>query len=76
MGDLHHAIAAGALTREDVRGDLATLVSGHCAHRLSADEVILFDSTGTAIEDAASAVLILERALENGGGRQVQLAGL
>jgi alanine dehydrogenase len=75
MGDLHHAIAAGALAREDVRGDLAALVSSHCAGRTRAGDIILFDSTGTAIEDAASAAMIFERALENGVGRDVQLAG-
>jgi alanine dehydrogenase len=76
MGDLHHAIAAGVMAREDVRGDLAALVSGHCERRMRADHIILFDSTGTAIEDAASAALIFERALESGVGRDVQLAGL
>lgn len=76
MGDLHHAIAAGALAREDVRGDLAALVSGHCPRRTRADDIILFDSTGTAIEDAASAVAILERASDNGVGRDLRFCGV
>src|SRR6202008_901159 len=43
MGDLRHAIAAGAVAPDDVRGDLAALVSGRCAGRERADEIILFD---------------------------------
>ncbi|MGD9967787.1 MAG: ornithine cyclodeaminase family protein [Hyphomonadaceae bacterium] len=76
MGDLHHAIAAGAMTRENVRGDLAALVSGHCPRREHAGEITLFDSTGAAIEDAASAALIFERALDRGVGNEVKFAGL
>ncbi|MGD9979625.1 MAG: ornithine cyclodeaminase family protein [Hyphomonadaceae bacterium] len=76
MGDLRHAIAAGAMAREDVRGDLAALVSGRCARRERADEITLFDSTGTAIEDAASAALIFERALERGLGADIKFAGV
>lgn len=76
MGDLRHAISAGAMAREDVQGDLAALVSGHCARRERAEEVTLFDSTGTAIEDAASAALIFERALQRRVGANIKLTAV
>ena len=63
MGDLRAAIAAGAMGLDDVVGDLAQLVSGSVQGRRGGAEIIIFDSTGTAIEDAASAAWIYERAM-------------
>lgn len=68
MGDLRHAVSGGAMAADDVRGDLAGLVSGASPGRSAADEIIVFDSTGTAIEDAASAAVIYTRARECGAG--------
>jgi alanine dehydrogenase len=59
MGDAHHAALASA----DIRGELADLVSGRVAGRRNDEEIIIFDSTGTAIEDVASAAVAYERAL-------------
>jgi alanine dehydrogenase len=61
MGDLRLALACAALSSSDVHADLADLVSGAKPGRTSADEITLFDSTGTAIEDVASAAVIYER---------------
>lgn len=64
FGDLHHAIAAGVMTEADVRADLAGIIVGSVT--LGADEVVVFDSTGTALEDVAAAALVYERAVEHG----------
>lgn len=61
MGDLRHAIAAG-LDRNHVHAELADLVSGARPGRTGDDQITLFDSTGTAIEDVAAAAMIYERA--------------
>jgi len=61
MGDLHHAISAGVMTREDVAGELADVLCGRVAGRRSEDEVIVFDSTGTALQDLAVAKRIWTR---------------
>ncbi len=66
MGDLRHALAAGAMRREDVHAELAELASGAKAGRTADDEVTLFDSTGTALQDVAAAVRINERARGRG----------
>lgn len=63
MGDLRAALGAGVMRPEQVAGDLAQLVTGSVRGRRSDIEVIVFDSTGTAIEDAASAAWIYERAM-------------
>ena len=68
MGDLHHAIVAGAMTRDDVRAELADVVSGRRAGRTRDDEVVVFDSTGTALQDVAAAWVAYEHARERGLG--------
>ena len=73
IGDLHHAIAAGLMRREDVRAELADIVSGRTAGRRSADEIVVFDSTGTALQDVAAATLVYERAVTSGAGLEVPL---
>src|SRR5262245_42663836 len=67
MGDLHHAIAAGAMTAANARAELADLVAGKCAGRTSGDERWIFDSTGLSIQDLAAAEMIYERARAVGG---------
>ena len=63
-GDLHHAIAAGVMTREDVRAELGEVVAGRKPGRTHNDEIIVFDSTGTALQDVAAAVAVYEKARE------------
>ena len=66
-GDLHHAIAAGVMTREDVRAELGAVVAGTKKGRLHDDEIVIFDSTGTALQDVAAAAAVYERAREGRG---------
>jgi ornithine cyclodeaminase/alanine dehydrogenase-like protein (mu-crystallin family) len=73
MGDLHHAIAAGAMQTTDVHGELAELVAGRVAGRTSGAERWVFDSTGLAIQDLAAAEMIYERARAIGGVPQIPL---
>ena len=73
IGDLHHALHAGLMRREDVHAELGDIVSGRRPARESAAEVIIFDSTGTALEDVAAASLVYERALEAGAGSEIAL---
>lgn len=71
IGELHHALEAGVLTRAGVHAELADLVSGRKPGRRSADEITVFDSTGTALEDVAAAAVVYERAVAAGLGRNV-----
>ncbi len=61
-GDLVQPLASGALARERVRAELAELVTGAHPGRARADEITLFKSVGTALEDLCAACLVLERA--------------
>lgn len=73
IGDLHHAIAANRLQREDVRAELGEVVAGTKPGRRSDEETVVFDSTGTAIQDVAAAAVAYERALERSAGIRVDL---
>jgi ornithine cyclodeaminase/alanine dehydrogenase-like protein (mu-crystallin family) len=74
QGDLHHAIAAGTLSIDDVHGELADVLAGRAAARTADDEIFVFDSTGTALQDAAAAAAALSRAVERGIGVEVTFA--
>jgi alanine dehydrogenase len=71
IGELHHALEAGAVTRRDVHAELADLVVGRKPGRRSRDEITVFDSTGTALEDVAAAAVVYERAVAAGVGHSV-----
>jgi alanine dehydrogenase len=71
IGELHHALAAGAVTRADVHAELAEVVAGRKPGRRSREEITIFDSTGTAIEDVAAAAVVYEKAVAAGMGRSV-----
>ena len=62
IGDLHHAISAELMQPENVYAELAEIVAGNKAGRTTEDEIIIFDSTGVAIEDAITAVAVYEKA--------------
>jgi ornithine cyclodeaminase/alanine dehydrogenase-like protein (mu-crystallin family) len=74
MGDLRHALAAGALRIDQVHAELAELVAGTRPGRTREEEIILFDSTGTALQDVACAALIFERLRDRPQLRTVDLA--
>ncbi len=48
--------------------DLGEIVTGRKSGRVSATEITIFDSTGIAVQDAASAAWIYERARARGVG--------
>jgi alanine dehydrogenase len=75
FGDLHHALARGALSLAEVHATLAEVVAGDKPGRTSTDEITIFDSTGVAIEDVAAAAVAYERAGAAGRGETVDLAG-
>ena len=72
FGDLHHAIERGVMTTADVHGELGSIVVGEKPGRSSPQETFVFDSTGMALQDATTAVMVLDRARANGLGIEVR----
>lgn len=60
-GDIVQAIKSGVLTAERISADLFDLARGRHKGRKSDNEITLFKSVGTAIEDLAAARLLMER---------------
>ena len=58
-GDVLQAVAEGAFRLQDVQGTLQALCRGQAAGRLAADEITLFKSVGTALEDLAAAEQVM-----------------
>lgn len=67
MGDLRHAVAAGAMAADEVHAGLGAIAAGTAPGRTSDEQIFVFDSTGTALQDVAAAAAIYERARSRGG---------
>jgi ornithine cyclodeaminase/alanine dehydrogenase-like protein (mu-crystallin family) len=74
IGDLHHALDAGAMDEGDVHAELGAVVAGLAEGWTAEDGVVVFDSTGMGLQDVASAAVAYERAVEQGRGLRVALA--
>ena len=59
-GNLRHAVAAGAVTREKVYAELGDLATGRRPGREHADEITVADLTGVGVQDAAIAQAVVE----------------
>jgi len=60
-GDLVQPMSRGVIARESIRAELADLVSGAHPGRRTRDEITLFKSVGTGVEDLCAARLVAHR---------------
>ncbi|MDQ2920059.1 MAG: ornithine cyclodeaminase family protein [Acidobacteriota bacterium] len=74
IGELHHGIESSLVGIEDVHAELGEVIAGVKAGRTSTDEIIIFDSTGMALQDVISATLVYEKAIREGKGMVMNLA--
>jgi ornithine cyclodeaminase/alanine dehydrogenase-like protein (mu-crystallin family) len=74
-GDLNHAVRAGAVAKDHVHADLAELASGQKQGRLSADELVIFDSSGSGVQDVAAAWAAYQAVARSGVGQRFDLSG-
>ncbi len=63
IGDLHHAIAANVMSRAGVHAELGEIVAGLKPARARDDEIIVFDSSGTGLQDTAAAAAVYRQAV-------------
>jgi ornithine cyclodeaminase/alanine dehydrogenase-like protein (mu-crystallin family) len=69
IGDLHHALAAKAVTRSHIYATLGEVVSGKKPGRMDAGAITLFDSTGMGLQDVAAAAIYRRARAQNAGAR-------
>ncbi len=75
IGDLKLALKKGLMTTADVHAELGEVIAGWKPGRESSDEVIIFDSTGTALQDVAAAAFVYEKAVAASRGSILEFAG-
>jgi ornithine cyclodeaminase len=70
---INQLVLDGRLTREDLHAELGEIVRGDRPGRTDADERILLNPMGMAIEDVACAAAVYRRALAEGTGTWLSL---
>jgi ornithine cyclodeaminase len=73
LGELHHALEAGVISREDEIIELGELTLNQKTGRQSADEITICDLTGVGVQDTQIARLAYQRATEKGLGISMEV---
>lgn len=71
-GEIHHAVAAGVLSPEDVVGELGDVIMGRVEGRRSPGDITVCDLTGVGVQDAAVAALAIDAAAVRNLGTELQ----
>lgn len=74
IGELHHALDAGLITSKEVYAELGEVVAEVKPGRTSPEEIIIFDSTGMALQDVVTAAAVYEKAIREGIGTKIDFA--
>ncbi|MBN2156137.1 MAG: ornithine cyclodeaminase family protein [Candidatus Lokiarchaeota archaeon] len=72
-GELHHALEEKLITITDVHAELGEILTGKKTGREKRDEIIIYDATGTAIQDTASVAVCYEKAVSKNIGTYIAL---
>lgn len=72
-GEINVPISKGIFKPEQIHAELGEIIVGKKAGRINDGEITIFDSTGLAIQDLATAALVYKRAKEFGLGSEVDL---
>ncbi|WP_435348247.1 ornithine cyclodeaminase family protein [Haloarchaeobius sp. HRN-SO-5] len=75
-GEINVPWNEGLLDDDDLYGEIGEIVTGHREGRTADDGVTVFDSTGLAIQDVATAHVVYEHADDNDNGTPFDLLGL
>jgi ornithine cyclodeaminase/alanine dehydrogenase-like protein (mu-crystallin family) len=74
-GKFSVALAAGAVTADELGPDLGAVLAGLAPGRTGDDQITMFDSSGVAIQDVACARAVWERAERDDAGILVDVVG-
>lgn len=72
-GEINVPISEGRLTRDDIYADICSIVAGKREGRTSEEGVTVFDSTGLAVQDIATAWRVYQKAEKERVGKKVEL---
>lgn len=71
-GEINVPLSKGIISLKDVYAELGEIVAGLKSGRESTEEITVFCSTGLAIQDAVTAKLVYDKALENNIGQWIE----
>jgi len=71
-GEVNVPISKGLLSVEDIFGELGEVITGKKKARMTDSDITVFDSTGLAIQDIATADMVYRKALEANMGMKLQ----
>jgi len=71
-GEVNVPISKGSLSVEDIFGELGEVITGKKKARMTDSDITVFDSTGLAIQDIATADMVYRKALEANMGMKLQ----
>jgi alanine dehydrogenase len=72
-GEINVPAAKGIISKADIYAELGEIIVGKKVGRESDEEITIFDSTGLAIQDLATATLVYKKAREKNLGFEVEL---
>ncbi|NQV02173.1 MAG: ornithine cyclodeaminase family protein [Bacteroidia bacterium] len=72
-GDIMIPLQEGSITEDHFYAELGEIITGKLPGRTITDEITLFKSNGLAIQDAATARLVYDKARELGIGKEIEL---
>jgi alanine dehydrogenase len=68
IGEIHHSLESGSV---DIHAELGEVVAGRKPGRETQEEIIIFDSTGMALQDVAAAAIVYEKAVNGSDVRKM-----
>ena len=72
-GEINVPVSKGILSKKDVWAELGEIVAGTKPARTSREEITVFDSTGLAIQDAATVEVVYKKAISRKIGRFINI---
>lgn len=72
-GEVNVALSEGQVREDNIYADIAEIIIGKRLGRTSDEEITIFDSTGLAIQDIATAWMVYQKAREMGKGVEAEL---
>jgi len=73
LGEIHHAVASGAIPESKIACELGEITAGLRRGRGSDGEMTVCDLTGVGVQDVAAAAVVLQRARAAGIGETLTL---
>ena len=71
-GEVNVPISKGLLSVTDIFGELGEIITGRMKARMNDSDITVFDSTGLAIQDVATADMVYRKALKENMGIRLQ----